>query len=63
MDFLEYKMSFIWNLIPFGSIIFALLDPSIKFVIPDLVLALTFVNINLRKYLLSQKNYVWLHSL
>ena len=55
MDFLEYKMSFIWNLIPFGSIIFALPKPSTKFVVPDMVLTLVFINVNSRKYLLSQR--------
>ena len=55
MDFLEYKTSFIWNLIPFGSIIFALPKPSTKFVVPDMVLTLVFINVNSRKYLLSQR--------
>ena len=38
LDFLEYKASFIWNLVPFSSIMFALLEPSTKFVVPDMVL-------------------------
>ena len=31
MDLLEYNASLIWNLVPFGSIVFALPKPSIKF--------------------------------
>ena len=42
------------NLIPFGSIMFILSEPSIKFAIPGMVLTLTFVNIKYRKYLLSR---------
>ena len=55
MDLLEYKASFIWNLIPFGSIMFALPKPSTKFVVPDMVLTLVFINVNSKKYLLSQR--------
>ena len=33
MDFLEYNESLIWNLVPFGSIMFALLEPTTKFVV------------------------------
>ena len=31
MDLLEYNASLIWNLVPFGSIVFAHLKSSIKF--------------------------------
>ena len=55
MDLLEYKTSFIWNLIPFGSIMFALPKPSTKFVVPDMVLTLAFIDVNLKKYLLSRR--------
>ena len=34
---------------------FALPEPSIKFVVPNMVLILTFVNVKSRKYLLSQR--------
>ena len=34
---------------------FALLRPSIKFAIPNMVLTLAFVNVKSRKYLLSQR--------
>ena len=34
---------------------FALPEPSIKFVVPDMVLTLVFVNVKSRKYLLSQR--------
>ena len=53
MDFLEYNSSLIWNLVPFASIIFALPEPSIKFVVPDMVLTLAFVYVKSGKYLLS----------
>ena len=55
MDLSEYNASLIWNLVPFGSIMFALLKPSIKFAILDTVLTLAFVNVKSRKYLLSQR--------
>ena len=55
MDLLEYNTLLIWNLVPFGRIMFALLKPSIKFAVPYMVLTLTFVNIKSRKYLLSRK--------
>ena len=55
MDLLEYNASLIWNLVPFGSIMFALLEPSIKFVVPNMVLTLAFVNVKYRKYLLSRR--------
>ena len=55
MDLLEYNASLIWNLVPFGSIIFAFLKTSIKFSVPNMVLTLAFVNAKSRKYLLSQK--------
>ena len=48
-------MSFIWNLVPFGSVMFALPELSTKFVVPDMVLTLAFIKVNLRKYLLSQR--------
>ena len=54
MDLLKYA-SLIWNLIPFGSIMFALPEPLIKFAVPDMVLTLAFVNVKSRKYLLSQR--------
>ena len=53
MDLLEYNASLIWNLVPFGSIMFALLEPSIKFIVQDMVLTLAFVNVKSRKYLIS----------
>ena len=53
MDLLEYNASLIWNLVPFGSIMFALSEPSIKFVVLDMVLTLTFANVKSRNYLLS----------
>ena len=34
---------------------FALPKPSTKFVVPDMVLTLTFINLNSRKYPLSQR--------
>ena len=55
MDLIEYNASLIWNLVPFGSIIFALPESSIKFAVPDMVLTLTFINFKSRKYLLSQR--------
>ena len=55
MDLIEYNASLIWNLVPFDSIMFALLEPSIKFAVPDMVLTLAFVNVKSRKYLLSQR--------
>ena len=55
VDLLEYNASLIWNLVPFGSIMFALSKPSIKFAIPNMVLILTFVNVKSRKYLLSRR--------
>ena len=55
MDLLEYNASLIWNLVSFGSIIFALLQPSIKFEVPDMILILEFVNVKSIKYLLSQR--------
>ena len=55
MDLIEYNASLIWNLVPFGSIMFTLSEPSIKFVVPDMVLTLAFVNVKSRKYLLSQR--------
>ena len=55
MDFLEYKASFIWNLVPFGSIMFALLESLTKFVVPNMILTLVFINVTSRKYLLSRK--------
>ena len=38
-----------------SNIMFALSKPSIKFVVPDMVLTLTFVNVKSKKYLLSQR--------
>ena len=55
MDLLEYKASFIWNLVPIGSVMFALPKSSTKFVVPYMVLTLTFINVNSRKYILSQR--------
>ena len=54
-DLLEYKASFIWNLVQFCNIMFALLEPSTKFVVPNMVLTLVFINVNSRKYLLSRR--------
>ena len=55
LDLLEYKASFIWNLVPFGNVMFALPKPSTKFIVPDMVLTLAFINVNSRKYLLSRR--------
>ena len=55
LDLLEYKASFTWNLVSFGSIMFSFLEPSTKFVVPDMVLLLASINVNSRKYLLSQR--------
>ena len=55
MDLLEYNASLIWNLVQFGSIMFALPEPSIKFTIPDMVFTLAFVIVKSRKYLLSRR--------
>ena len=52
---MEYNASLIWNLVPFGSIMFALPELSIKFVVPDMVHTLAFFNVKSRKYLLSQR--------
>ena len=54
LNLLEYKASFMWNLVPFGSIMFAFPEPSTKFVVSDIVLTLAFINVNSNKYLLSQ---------
>ena len=63
VDFLEYNVSLIWNLVPFGSIMFSLLGPLIKFVVPDMVFTLAFINLKSRKYLLSRRIVcVWLHN-
>ena len=53
MDLLEYTASSIWNLVPFGSIMFALPKPSIKFAVLVMILTLAFVNVKSRNYLLS----------
>ena len=55
MDLLEYKALFIWNLVLFGSIMFTFPDHSTKFVIPNMVCTLTFINVNLRKYFLFRR--------
>ena len=55
LDLLEYNASLIWNLVPFGSIMFALLEPLIKFAVLDMTHTLTFVNVKSRKYLLSRR--------
>ena len=55
MDLPKYNASLMWNLVPFGSIMFALLEPSIMFTVLDMVLTLIFVNVKSRKYLLSQR--------
>ena len=55
LDLLEYKTSFIWNVVPFGNVMFILPEPSTKFVVLDMVLTLVFINVNSRKYLLSQR--------
>ena len=36
-------------------VMFALPEPSTKFVIPDMVFTLAFINVNSRKYLLSRR--------
>ena len=53
MDVLEYNVLLIWSLVSFGSIMFDLSGPLIKFAVLDMVLTLTFVNVKPRKYLLS----------
>ena len=53
MALLEYNASLVCNLVPFGSIMFALLKPSIRFAVPYMVLTLAFVNVKSRKYLLA----------
>ena len=63
MDFLEYKTSFIWNVVPFGNVMFVLPEPSTKFVVPDMVLILAFINVNLRNIFYLKELCVWLHSL
>ena len=69
MDFLEYKTSFILNLVPVGSVMFALPEPSTKFVVPYMVLKLAFINVNSMKYLLPRRivcvvaQCAWSHSL
>ena len=55
MDESEYNASLIWNLVPFANNMFALSEPSIKFVMPYMVLILSFVNVKSREYLLSQR--------
>ena len=55
LDLLEYIVSIIWNLVPFDSVMFVLLEPSTKFVVSDMVLTLAFINVNSRKYLLSRR--------
>ena len=55
MDLLEYNVSLIWNLVSFGSIMFALSESSIKFAVSDMVLTLAFVNVKSIKYLLSRR--------
>ena len=63
MDLQEYNASLIWNLVPFGSIMFAIPKPSIKFTVLDMVLTLTFVNVKSRKYILFRRIVcVWLHN-
>ena len=57
MDLLEYKASLIWNLVTSGSIMFALLEPLNKFVVPHIIFTLAFVNIKSRKHLVL-KNYM-----
>ena len=57
MDLLEYNASLMWNLVPFGSIILALLESSIKFLAPDMVLTLPLVKVKLKKYLLSHLDH------
>ena len=38
-----------------SNIMFALSEPLIKFVVPDMVLILAFVNVKSKKYFLSQR--------
>ena len=58
VDFLEYNVSLIWNLILCCSIMLAHLEPSTKFLVLDMLIILTFVNVKSRKYHLSQNNCV-----
>ena len=53
VDLLKYNASLIWNLVPFDSIIFSLLEPSIKSDVPEMVLTLAFVTIKFKKYFFS----------
>ena len=39
----------------FGNVMFFLPKPSTKFVVPDMVLTLGFINVNSREYLLSRR--------
>ena len=55
MDLLKYNALLIWNLVQFGSIMFSLSKPSIKFIALHIILISTFVNIKSRKYLLSRR--------
>ena len=52
---LEYNASLIWNLDPFGNIMFARPKPLVKFAVSDMVFTLAFVNVKSKKYLLSRR--------
>jgi hypothetical protein len=53
LDLEEYKASSVQNFVLFGNMIFALLEPSIRFDEPDIVLTLALFNIKYLKYFLS----------
>ena len=55
LDLPEHKALFICNFVPFGNIIFALLEPSIRLAEPDIVVTLALANIKLWKYFLSHR--------
>ena len=62
MDLLEYNVSLIWNQFTFGSIMFTLSETLIKFEVPNMVLTLAFVNVNLESIFYLEELCVWLHS-
>ena len=52
---LEYKASFIYNFVPFGNMILALPEPSIKLAEQDIIVTLDLANIKLWKYFLFRR--------
>ena len=55
VDFLEYNVSLIWNLVPFDRIMFALSRPSIKFDVRKIMHILAFVSVKLKKLFFNSK--------